>query len=69
MVSYSRARAESLGLSCKVGLLTRMERVFLIAVLSALGLTTVLAWALAVLSVFTFLQRVVHVHAVSSRGG
>jgi CDP-diacylglycerol--glycerol-3-phosphate 3-phosphatidyltransferase len=68
MVSYTRARAECLGLSCKVGLLTRMERIFLIAVLSALGLTALLAWALAVLSVFTFIQRLAHVYVVSSRG-
>jgi CDP-diacylglycerol--glycerol-3-phosphate 3-phosphatidyltransferase len=68
MVSYTRARAESLGFSCKVGLLTRMERILLIAVLPALGLTTVLAWALAALSVFTFLQRVAHVYAVTRRG-
>jgi CDP-diacylglycerol--glycerol-3-phosphate 3-phosphatidyltransferase len=66
MVSYTRARAESLGLSCKVGLLTRMERILLIAVLSTLGLTAVLVWALAVLSVFTFLQRVAHVYAACS---
>jgi CDP-diacylglycerol--glycerol-3-phosphate 3-phosphatidyltransferase len=68
MVSYTRARAESLGLSCKVGLLTRMERILLIAVLSALRLTSVLVWALAILSVFTFFQRVAHVHAVCCRG-
>jgi CDP-diacylglycerol--glycerol-3-phosphate 3-phosphatidyltransferase len=67
MVSYTRARAEALGLSCKVGLLTRMERIFLIAVLSALGLVTPLAWALAILSLFTFLQRVIHVYRASSR--
>jgi len=68
LVSYTRARAEALGFSCKVGLLTRMERIFLIAVLSALGLVSVLAWALAILSVITVAQRVVHVYRVSSRG-
>jgi CDP-diacylglycerol--glycerol-3-phosphate 3-phosphatidyltransferase len=68
MVSYTRTRAESLGLSCRIGLLTRMERILLIALLSALGLTTVLVWALALLSIFTFLQRVARVYAVSSRG-
>jgi len=62
MVSYTRARAEALGAVCKVGLLTRLERILLIALLAALGLTTVLAWALAVLSVVTVIQRVVHVH-------
>jgi CDP-diacylglycerol--glycerol-3-phosphate 3-phosphatidyltransferase len=65
MVSYTRARAEALGLSCKVGLLTRMERIFLIAVLSALGLVTPLVWTLALLSLFTFLQRVIHVYRTS----
>jgi CDP-diacylglycerol--glycerol-3-phosphate 3-phosphatidyltransferase len=68
MVSYTRARAEALGLSCKVGLLTRMERVLLIGVLAALGLTRWLAWALAVLSVVTFVQRMAHVYATSGRG-
>jgi CDP-diacylglycerol--glycerol-3-phosphate 3-phosphatidyltransferase len=67
MVSYTRARAECLGAGCKVGLLTRLERVLLIALLSVLGLTTVLAWALAIFSVVTFLQRVVHVYLVCSR--
>jgi len=63
MVSYTRARAESLGASCKVGLLTRLERILLIAVLAAFGLITILAWALAILSAFTVLQRVVYVYA------
>jgi CDP-diacylglycerol--glycerol-3-phosphate 3-phosphatidyltransferase len=67
MVSYTRARAESLGLSCKAGLLTRMERILLIAVLSAFELTTPLLWALAVLSVLTFFQRVACVYAACSR--
>jgi CDP-diacylglycerol--glycerol-3-phosphate 3-phosphatidyltransferase len=67
MVSYTRARAEALGFPCKVGLLTRMERIILIGVLSGLGLPTVMAWALAVLSVFTVGQRVLHVYGVSRR--
>lgn len=67
MISYTRARAEALGFPCKVGVLTRMERVALIGVLSALGLHTVMAWALAVLSTFTMLQRMVSVYLVSLR--
>jgi CDP-diacylglycerol---glycerol-3-phosphate 3-phosphatidyltransferase len=67
MVSYTRARAEALGFPCKVGLLTRMERIILIGVLSGLGLPTVMAWALAVLSVFTVGQRILHVYGVSRR--
>lgn len=68
MVSYTRARAEALGLSCKVGLVTRMERILLIAVLAALGLFGVLAWTLAILSTVTVFQRVLHVYGSSSRG-
>lgn len=67
MVSYTRARAESLGFGCKVGLLTRMERIVLIGALSAVGLPTVMIWALALLSVFTVIQRILHVYAVSRR--
>lgn len=63
MVSYIRARAETLGFTCKVGLLTRMERVLLIGVLSALGLPGVLVYALSGLSLFTMVQRFAYVHA------
>lgn len=67
MVSYTRARAEALGFPCKVGLLTRLERILLIAALSAVGLPNVMMWALAVLSVFTVVQRILYVYAVSRR--
>ncbi len=62
LVSYIRARAESLGFQCKVGLLTRLERIALIALLTLAGWLAPLAWALAVLSVFTVVQRIAHVH-------
>jgi CDP-diacylglycerol--glycerol-3-phosphate 3-phosphatidyltransferase len=65
MVSYTRARAEALGFSCKVGVLTRLERIGLIAILSAVGLPLVMIWALAVLSVFTVVQRILYVYATS----
>lgn len=65
MVSYVRARAEALGFTCKVGLLTRLERIVLIGVLSAVGLHGVMIWALAVLSVFTVIQRILHVYVIS----
>jgi CDP-diacylglycerol--glycerol-3-phosphate 3-phosphatidyltransferase len=67
MVSYIRARAEALGFSCKVGVLTRMERILLIAVLSALGLPFPMAWALATLSVFTVVQRILHIYMISKQ--
>ena len=67
MVSYTRARAESLGITCKVGLLSRLERIVLIGALSIVGLPTVMVWALAVLSVITVVQRILHVYLVSRR--
>ncbi len=71
MVSYVRARAEALGFACKGGLLTRMERILLIGVLSAFGLHAVLPWALpgalAVLSAFTMIQRIVTIYGVSQK--
>ena len=67
MVSYTRARAESLGFPCKVGLLTRMERIVLIGGMLVIGLPTAMMWALAVLSVFTAAQRILHVYVISRR--
>jgi len=67
MVSYTRARAEALGFPCKVGLLTRLERIALIGVLSAVGLPIVMIWALAALSVVTVVQRVLYVYAAYRR--
>jgi CDP-diacylglycerol--glycerol-3-phosphate 3-phosphatidyltransferase len=65
MVSYSRARAEGLNISCKVGLFTRLER-FIILTLTlltrqfAIGLVV-----LAFLTNFTALQRMFHVYRQS----
>lgn len=66
LVSYTRARAESLGVECKVGLASRVERVVLLTV----GLAGTLAWShalesvvyiLAATSSLTVLQRTLHV--------
>jgi CDP-diacylglycerol---glycerol-3-phosphate 3-phosphatidyltransferase len=64
LVSYAKARAESLGLSCDVGFAERTERLVigLTAIgLSGLGVPYVLPvglWLLAAVSAFTFGQRV-----------
>ena len=65
LVSYAKARAESLGLKCDVGFAERTERL-LIALVSAglagLGVPYVLPiglWVLAAASTVTFFQRVV----------
>jgi CDP-diacylglycerol--glycerol-3-phosphate 3-phosphatidyltransferase len=76
MVSYTRARAEALGVECKVGIATRPVRVVILAVGliaaegapfgkgAVLGTSEMLAYAvyaLAALSVITVFQRIWHV--------
>jgi CDP-diacylglycerol--glycerol-3-phosphate 3-phosphatidyltransferase len=61
MVSYTRARAEALIGSCKVGFMERPERVVLI-ILGALferwGAMAPALWVLAVLSTITVIHRI-----------
>lgn len=66
LTSYIRAKAESLGLDCKVGLLERAERLILLCAGLILGLVEPMLWAVAVLSVVTVVQRLVHVARQSS---
>jgi len=63
-VSYIRARAEGVGLECKVGLMERPERVIVLGAGLLIGGSSWLVWVLAVLVVttgFTGAQRIVHV--------
>jgi CDP-diacylglycerol--glycerol-3-phosphate 3-phosphatidyltransferase len=57
LVSYVRARAEAAGLSLKEGLFTRPERVIVLGVGLMVGQMLIALWILAVVSVFTALQR------------
>ncbi len=73
MVSYTRARAEALGLDCSVGLMQRAERVLLLGGgclffgLAWQGLVLrVILIVLAVTTVLTALQRVVWVYRQAS---
>jgi CDP-diacylglycerol--glycerol-3-phosphate 3-phosphatidyltransferase len=66
MVSYTRARAEGLGLECKVGLFSRLGRVILLAAGLLLSQPVITVWLLAVLSTATAVQRIVHVYRTSS---
>ena len=63
LVSYTRARAEGLGMECKVGLMERPERLVLIlaGIFAGLPALRVVLWALTLLVFFTSLQRIVHV--------
>jgi CDP-diacylglycerol--glycerol-3-phosphate 3-phosphatidyltransferase len=76
IVSYTRARAEALGVECKVGIATRPVRVAILAVGlvfargASLGNFELLApavYVLAALSVVTVAQRIWHVRSELSR--
>jgi len=65
MVSYTRARAEGLGIECKVGWFERPERLVVLILAGALKVFWAMSIALVVLAVFSFAtaaQRVAHVH-------
>jgi CDP-diacylglycerol---glycerol-3-phosphate 3-phosphatidyltransferase len=61
MVSYVRARAEALGYSSKIGLLTRAERYLVLIPGIIFNFTTISLWILAVFTNFTAIQRFIHV--------
>jgi CDP-diacylglycerol---glycerol-3-phosphate 3-phosphatidyltransferase len=70
MVSYTRARAEALGVECKVGLATRAVRVVILSAglvfakgagLGDFELLEPAIYVLAALTIFTTFQRVFHV--------
>jgi CDP-diacylglycerol--glycerol-3-phosphate 3-phosphatidyltransferase len=65
MVSYTKARAESLGFSAKVGILTRVERVLVLAPCLIFNIPIVALWILAVLGNFTAIQRILFVRKQS----
>jgi CDP-diacylglycerol--glycerol-3-phosphate 3-phosphatidyltransferase len=63
LVSYTRARAEGLGISCEVGWMERPERLVLLilACLLGAGAVQVALWVLTVLVGWTSWQRIRHV--------
>jgi CDP-diacylglycerol--glycerol-3-phosphate 3-phosphatidyltransferase len=58
LVSYTRARAQSLGHETKVGVLTRFERYLVLAPALVFNIPWVAIWILAVLGNFTAVQRI-----------
>ena len=71
LTSYTRARAEGLGLECRVGLIERPERVgIIVAGLLAGGVVLDAAiLALAILTAATAAQRIVHVRRLTTGRG
>jgi CDP-diacylglycerol---glycerol-3-phosphate 3-phosphatidyltransferase len=80
LTSYARARAEGLGIDCKVGLMQRPERVAYIAVASFFNgifeptfllwfgikhiLVIAVLWFVAIMANITVLQRIVHMKRI-----
>ena len=67
LISYTRARAESLNFDGKVGLLERPERIIMIVFGLCTGWISIILWALAILTHLTALQRIVYVWRQSRR--
>jgi CDP-diacylglycerol--glycerol-3-phosphate 3-phosphatidyltransferase len=74
LTSYTRARAEALGLDAKVGLLQRPERVVLLSAPQALFGLVLNGWVLAIIIVIltvtawiTVVQRVAYVYTATTR--
>ncbi|MFI7649832.1 phosphatidylinositol phosphate synthase [Micromonospora sp. NPDC049460] len=73
LVSYVKARAEGLGMTCNVGIAERTERLLIVGVgglLTGLGVRPALEialWLLAAVSIFTVGQRMAHVYRQAQR--
>jgi CDP-diacylglycerol--glycerol-3-phosphate 3-phosphatidyltransferase len=72
MVSYTRARAEALGVECKVGIATRPVRVVILSagllfadgeLIADVDLLPAAIWVMLALTAFTVVQRVWHVRS------
>ena len=67
MVSYSRARAENVIPSCKVGFLERPERVVLIIIGALFDRMAPVLWLIAVLSNLTVIHRILYTRQVARK--
>jgi len=74
MVSYVRARAEGLGLECKIGMMQRTERITYISVGAVIGdlpyvhevFLMAAIWIIAVLANYTAIQRMFHLYRATA---
>ncbi len=60
IISYARARAEGLGVSCTHGLMERPERLILLFIGAVSGYMVAMLWLLAGLTHLTVLQRILY---------
>jgi len=62
MVSYTRARAEGAGFECKIGFLTRFERLFLLIIALLFDFYMFFLIFISIFTHFTALQRILYVY-------
>jgi CDP-diacylglycerol--glycerol-3-phosphate 3-phosphatidyltransferase len=62
LVSYTRARAESFGVECKSGIMTRPERIILVAIGLFFDVLPYVIYIMLALTVLTVIQRIVHTY-------
>jgi CDP-diacylglycerol--glycerol-3-phosphate 3-phosphatidyltransferase len=67
LISYERARAESLGLEARGGLMERAERFVLLGIALAFPVLVPVLWLMLVLTGFTAVQRFVRVYRQAAR--
>jgi len=67
MTSYTRARAENLIASCKVGFLERPERIVLIIIGALTDRMAPVLWVIVVFSNLTVLHRIIHTYQETRR--
>jgi len=65
LVSYTRARAEGLDLSCQVGWFSRVERIIALSLGLIVGWIRPVLWLLAILTNLTAAQRMLHVYRLT----
>jgi CDP-diacylglycerol--glycerol-3-phosphate 3-phosphatidyltransferase len=67
MTSYTRARAESIGVACEIGLIERPERLILLIAGATFNQLTPAMIALAVLTNLTAIQRILYMRRAATR--
>jgi len=68
LVSYTRARAEGIGITCKEGLFTRVERSLVLLLFLLIDQMEIGLWVLAVLTNVTVVQRMLVVWRKTDNG-
>jgi CDP-diacylglycerol--glycerol-3-phosphate 3-phosphatidyltransferase len=67
LISYERARAESLGINARGGLMERAERFVLLGIALAFPILVPMLWVMLVLTGFTAIQRFVRAYRLAGR--